>query len=54
MVREKLEKMVADLAKFKNLYDTIRLVDPIKKISFTLIQGQTCDLQQETCYSFWE
>ncbi|MBZ4645827.1 MAG: hypothetical protein PWR27_2479 [Petroclostridium sp.] len=54
MVKGKLEEVINNLAKFKNLYDTVRVVDPIKKVSFTTIQGETYVLKEETCYSFWE
>lgn len=52
MVNAKLEEIIANLAKFKNLYDAIRVVDPIKKVSYTSMQGEFFDLKEETCYSF--
>lgn len=53
-MREKFKKIVDSLERFKNLYDVIRIVDPVEKHSFTTKQKEILDLEEQTCYNFWQ
>ncbi|WAM32454.1 GGDEF domain-containing protein [Caldicellulosiruptor naganoensis] len=52
MLEEELLKIVNSLPKFKNLYDIIRVVDSVRKVSLATLHNENFDLKEEMCYVF--
>lgn len=49
------QKMISEFNFIENLYESIRIVDPIKKEVSKIIKGSTELINENnTCYGFWQ